>query len=349
MSLNQDYSHYQRKLEHLEIALKQKVDCKGMTTGLEKYCFIHRATPEIDLSSVDLSIKLFGKRLLAPVLISPMVGGIPEAAQINRNLATAAQKLGLAMGVGSERCLVDTPDLAHTYRVRDVAPDILLFANLGAIQLNYGYGVEECLKLVHLIEADGLILHLNPLQEALQEGGNTGFAGLLARIKTICEELPVPVVVKEVGYGISEEVARKLKGAGVSGIDVSGAGGTSWSEIETRRARDELLKRTGEFFRGWGIPTAESLLMVQKGAPGLPVIASGGIRNGIEIAKAIALGADAAGIAGPLLKAAVKSDSAVVDYLVTVIQTLKTAMFCIGAASIRELKHTPYLQKLQGE
>jgi len=349
MNPNQDSSHHRRKLEHLEIALKQPVQFKEVSTGLEKYRFVHQALPEIDLSAIDLSTSLFGKHLSAPLLISPMVGGIEEAVQINRNLAIAAQKLGLAMGVGSERCLTRSPELVQTYQVRDVAPDILLFANLGAVQLNYGYGAAECLKLVRLIEADGLILHLNPLQEALQEGGNGNFAGLIEKIKAVCSELPVPVVVKEVGYGISEEVAQKLKEAGVAGIDVAGAGGTSWSEIERLRASNSVLRKAGEFFGGWGIPTAESLLMVRKAAPGLPIIASGGIRNGIEVAKAIALGADAVGMAIPLLQAAVNSPAEVVDYLNTVIETLKIAMFCIGAANLSELKYTPFLRKSQGE
>ena len=215
-----------RKEEHLRIALNENVECKAMSAGLEAYRFIHQALPEISLDSVDLSTSLFGKRLSAPLVISSMVGGIEAAKQINQNLAQAAQALGVAMGVGSQRCALDDESTASTYMVRGIAPDILLFANLGAIQLNNGYGVDECRRAVEMIEADALILHLNPLQEALQPGGNTNFAGLLRKIEQVCRELPVPVIAKEVGFGISEDVARKLASVGVAGIDVAGAGGT---------------------------------------------------------------------------------------------------------------------------
>ena len=288
---------------------------KGVSTGLEDYQFIHQALPEIDLDSVDLSTSLFGKRLEAPLVISSMVGGIEAAKQINQNLARAAQVLGVAMGVGSQRCAIDDPSTASTYRVRGVAPDILLFANLGAIQLNNGYGVDECRRAVEMIEADALILHLNPLQEALQPGGNTNFAGLLRKIEEVCHKLPVPVIVKEVGCGISEDAARKLASAGVAGIEVSGAGGTSWSEVERHRNHGQISHDVAASFAAWGIPTAESIKMVRQGAPNLNIIASGGIRTGLDVAKSIALGADAAGIATSLLKAATDSAESVIEVL----------------------------------
>jgi isopentenyl-diphosphate Delta-isomerase len=338
-----DTSHEERKGEHLDISLNEPVECQDVNSGLERYYFVHQALPELDLSAVDLSTTLFGKHLSAPIVISSMVGGIDAATAINRNLARAAQTLGVALGVGSQRCLIDSPELAVTYRVRDIAPDILLFANVGAVQLNYGFGVKECLDLVDSIKADVLILHLNPLQEALQPEGNTRFAGLLGKIRQLCHELPLRVIVKEVGNGISTETAARLAEAGAAGIDIAGAGGTCWSEIERRRAHNKLANDIAASFSSWGIPTAESILMARKGAPDLPIIASGGIRNGIDVAKAIALGADAAGIALPLLKAANRSAEEAINYLNEITEVLRVAMFCTGAANLKELKFSPGL------
>jgi isopentenyl-diphosphate delta-isomerase len=334
-----------RKEEHLHITLNKDVEFKEVTTGLEDYQFIHQALPEIDLSSIDLSVNLFGKRLNAPIIISSMVGGIDAAVCINRNLAQAAQALGLAMGAGSQRCAIDDPETAITYEVRDIAPDILLFANLGAVQLNYGYSVSECRRAVETINADALILHLNPLQEALQLEGNTNFAGLLGKIEQVCRQLRVPVIVKEVGWGISESAARKLAAVGVSAIDVAGAGGTSWSEVERQRAQTELCSNTASAFASWGIPTTQSIEMARQGAPELALIASGGIRTGLDVAKAIALGADAVSIATPLLKAASVSAESVIAALQEIIEGLRLAMFCIGTASLNELKGSPLLKR----
>ncbi len=338
-------SNGKRKEEHLKLALNAEVQFQGVTTGLEKYYFVHQALPEIDLKEINLSTVLLGKSLRAPLLVSPMVGGIEEAYVINRNLARAAQSLGLAMGVGSQRCLIDSPEAAATFKVREVAPDILLFANLGAVQLNYGFTAKECLRLVREIDADALILHLNPLQEALQPEGNTNFSHLLEKIEAVCRELPVPVVVKEVGGGISEEVARKLAGAGVAALDVAGLGGTCWSEIERRRSADKLADNVAAAFASWGIPTAEAILLARRGAPGIPIIASGGIRTGIDVAKAIALGSSAAGIAEPLLKPALVSSREVEESLREIIEVLKITMFCIGAADIEALRKSPFLRK----
>jgi len=234
-----------------------------------------------------------------------------------------------------------------TYRVRHIAPDILLLANLGAIQLNYGYGPDECRRAIEMIEADALILHLNPLQEALQPEGETRFARLLPKIEAVCRALEVPVVVKEVGWGISEEVARRLAGAGVAAIDVAGAGGSSWSQVEMHRATTERHRRVAAAFADWGIPTAESLLMTRRGAPGLPIIASGGIRDGIQMAKAIALGAAACGIAGPFLRAASQSTAAVAELIATLVAQLRIAMFAAGAADIPALQNAP-IQRAEG-
>ncbi len=341
--------HKRRKQEHLRISLNEPVEFAGLTSGFEKYEFIHQALPDVNLADIDISIFLFGKSLAAPIIISSMVGGIDEATKINRNLARAAQNLGLAMGVGSQRILIDTPALKSTYQVRDLAPDILLFANLGAIQLNYGFTVKECLRIVEMIGADALYLHLNPLQEALQIEGNTDFSGLWEKIRNVCKEMPVPVIVKEVGGGISEKVAVKLAQAGASGIDVAGAGGTCWSEIERKRISSNLKSNIAGEFASWGIPTAESVITAKKGAPDLPVIASGGIRSGLDIAKAIAIGADAAGIAMPLLKAATISEREVEDTLQGYIEVLKITMFCTGAANINQLQNSVSLRKRDGK
>jgi isopentenyl-diphosphate Delta-isomerase len=334
-----------RKTEHLEIALNDPVQFRDISTGFENYYFLHQALPAVNLLEIDLSTVLFGKRLLAPILVSSMVGGISQTSVINLNLAKAAQKLGLAMGVGSQRVLKDSPGLVKTFYIRDVAPDILLFANLGAVQLNYGFGVKECLSVVKSIEADGLILHLNPLQEALQTEGNTNFYGLLEKIKQLCQEMPVPVIVKEVGNGISEATARKLVQTGVAAIDVAGSGGTCWSEIERRRLKNHLGRRIAANFSSWGIPTAESLAMTRKAAPLIPVIASGGIRTGIDIAKAIALGADACGIGLPLLKQAINSTEEAQVILKEVIEVLRVTMFCAGSGNINQLKYSGSLKK----
>jgi isopentenyl-diphosphate delta-isomerase len=221
----------------------------------------------------------------------------------------------------------------------------LLLANLGAVQLNYNYDASHCLRAVELVEADGLILHLNPLQEALQPEGNTRWAGLLHKIETVCRALPVPVIAKEVGWGISRETARQLADAGVDAIDVAGAGGTSWSQVEMYRAEDEISQRVAALFRNWGIPTAESLLADRGAVPDLPVVASGGLRHGLDVAKVIALGASVAGMAGPFLRAAATSTEAVDDLIEELTRTLRTAMFSVGASDITALQSNPPIKQ----
>jgi isopentenyl-diphosphate delta-isomerase len=333
--------HNQRKTEHLRISLEENVRFRNLTTGLERYRFVHQALPEMSRDDIDLSTTLLDKDLRAPLIISSMTGGTEKAETINRNLAIAAQVHGLGMGVGSQRAALEEPGLSHTYQVRDLAPDILLLANLGAVQLNYGYGIEHCQRAVEMIEADGLILHLNPLQEALQPEGNTNFSGLLAKIEEVCRALSVPVIVKEVGWGISEEVAHKLAESGVAAIDVAGAGGTSWSEVEMHRADSETLRRIAAAFADWGIPTAESIQMVRRAAPGVTLIASGGIRTGVEAAKAIALGADAVALATPFLQPATVSPEAIGEKIREILEELRTAMFCVGARNLQGLKSVP--------
>ncbi|MDJ0508371.1 MAG: type 2 isopentenyl-diphosphate Delta-isomerase [Crocosphaera sp.] len=327
-----------RKADHINIVLQKDVKGKDITTGFEQFMIEHDALPDVDLDEVDLSLQLWGKTLQAPLLISSMTGGTDSAHTINLNLAEAAQALGIAMGVGSQRAGIEQPNLGQTYKIRQVAPDILLLANLGAVQLNYGYGIDEAKKAVEMIEADALILHLNPLQEAVQAEGDRNWKGLYDKIATIATQLEVPIIAKEVGNGISGKVARRLADCGVSAIDVAGAGGTSWSEVEAYRQQDPRRRQIAHCFAGWGIPTAMSLMQVRKAVPELPVFASGGIRNGIDAAKAIALGATLVGSAAPLLDAATRQSQAVYDKFSVLLETLKITAFCAGVSSLSELQ-----------
>lgn len=312
----------------------------GLTTGLERYRFIHRALPELNLDEVDLQLPLFNRYLKAPLLISSMTGGTEEARQINQTLAEAAQLTGIVMGLGSQRAAIEHPELADTFRVREVAPDILLFANLGAVQLNYNYGIDECRRAVEMIEADALILHLNAVQEAVQPEGDTRFSGLLNKIEQVCRALPVPVIAKEVGWGFSEEDAQLLAEAGVAAIDVAGAGGTSWSQVEMYRAKTASQKRLAAAFIDWGIPTADAILNVRRAAPDLTVFASGGLRTGLDIAKCVALGASLGGMAGPFLKAAAQSVELTVQAIEEISREIRACMFAAGAGNIEQLQKT---------
>lgn len=326
-----------RKSDHIQINLQNDV-ASGYTSGFERYHFIHNALPEIDLKDVDTSTRFLSKKLQIPLIISSMTGGTEESHRINLSLARAAAQYGLAMGVGSMRAAIDNPAAMQSFRVRDVAPDILLFANLGAVQLNYGYALEQCTRAVESINADGLILHLNPLHEALQPEGETNFSNLLSKIETICNSLKKPVIVKEVGWGISEDVAKMLLNAGVSVIDVAGAGGTSWSQVEMYRSESESMERIARGFRSWGIPTSESIQVVRKISPDIPVIASGGLISGIDLAKSLVLGADIGGIAGPFLRAAAKSEQELDELIEEIRKQLMITMFAVGASSIEALK-----------
>lgn len=335
-----------RKLEHLRINIQEDVQFLTVRSGLEAFRFTHQALPELDLAAVDTAVTCFDKTLRAPLLVSSMTGGAAEAERINRNLAAAAQACGIAMGLGSQRAAIADPTLARTYQVRAVAPDILLFANLGAIQLNYGYGVDECRRAVEMVDADALILHLNPIQEAVQAHGNTDWRGLLQKIENVCRVLEKPVIVKEVGFGISANTARRLRDAGVSAIDVAGAGGTSWAAVEARRAPNAESQNLAETFWDWGIPTATSLLETHQAAPNLPIFASGGIRNGIEVAKCIALGATLVGLASPFLRLANLSAQATIEGIHALHAQLRVAMFGVGAPNLDTLRDTPQLVKI---
>src|SRR6266508_4793837 len=326
----------QRKADHIKINLEKDVR-SALTTGLENYRFTHEALPELDLEQVDTSLSLFGKGLAAPILISSMTGGTSDAETINLRLAEAAQEMKIAMGVGSQRAAIEHPEQARTFQVRRVAPDILLFANLGAVQLNYSYGIDECRHLVDMIRADALILHLNPLQEAVQDGGDTNFAGLAGKIEEICKKLEVPVIAKEVGWGISERTAKLLADCGVSAIDVAGAGGTSWSQVEMHRAPDEFTRQLAATFVGWGIPTVESILNVKSATPGMTIFASGGIKDGLDIAKCIALGATLGGMAGQFLRAAAISAEKVVEIMKLTQKQIEVTMFAAGVENLKDL------------
>lgn len=337
-----DDIHDKRKADHIRINLEEDVAFKKVTNGLEAYFFMHQALPELDLAAVNTTVNVLGKTLRTPLLISSMTGGTARAREINRTLAAGAQAAGIAMGLGSMRAGIEDPSLEDTYRVRDVAPDILLFANLGVVQLNYGYGIDHCRRAVEMIDADALILHFNPLQEAVQPEGDGDFSGLLHKIETVCRELEVPVIAKEVGWGFSVEAARQLADAGVAAIDVAGAGGTSWSQVEMYRAPTARHARVAGAFIDWGIPTAASIRYCREAAPDLPIFASGGIRDGIEAAKCIALGATLVGLAGEFLRAADRDGvDGVVEMADTLTEELRVAMFCAAAGDIDALGRTP--------
>jgi isopentenyl-diphosphate Delta-isomerase len=329
-----------RKVDHIRIVLNEDVAAKGVSTGFGTYRLPHTAIPELDLAEIDTRMTFVGKSMRAPLLISSMTGGASVAEQINLALAEAAEYLGLAMGVGSQRAAIADPRLARTYQVRRVAPHIPLLANIGAVQLNYGYGVEHCRRAVEMIEADALILHLNPLQEAVQPEGNTNFKGLLRQIEQVCKGLEVPVVVKEVGNGIGASDARRLYECGVRVIDVAGAGGTSWSEVERFRQTGDAGRRVAGAFADWGIPTADCIRQVRAALPEVTIIGSGGIRSGVDVAKAIALGADLAGTAKPALADTIseRGAEAVIESLECFLRELRVAMLCSGCADLRALR-----------
>lgn len=314
-----------RKKDHVELVVKSSAQY-SKTTGLEKVDFIHNALPEISFDSVNLSLKFLNKKLKNPLMIIGMTGGYEDAKKINKNLAKAAQKYGLAMGLGSQRAMIEKPNLTETYQVRDVAPDIPLIGNIGAFQLKK-YTSRQIDSMIKAVEADALAIHLNPLQEVIQKEGDTDFSGVLKAIAETAASLEVPIIVKETGAGISGDVALKLKDAGVNWIDVSGSGGTSWSKVEY------LRHDATEGFEDWGIPTLDCILSC-RGI--LPLIASGGIRSGIDCAKTIALGADLAGAAYPFLKAA--ADNRLDLEIEKFLSQLRICAFLSGSKTHDDLK-----------
>ena len=336
-----------RKADHIRICLEEDVQFRQISNGLERYRFTHCCLPELDRNDIDLTTQFLDKQLGAPILISSMTGGTEQAATINRRLAIAAQQYKIPMGVGSQRVALEKPEVADTFAVRKYAPDIPLFANLGAVQLNYNCGLEQCLRIVDILEADALILHINPLQECIQPQGDTNFHGLFDKIETVCSKLPVPVIAKEVGNGISAAMAKKLLSVGVTAIDVAGAGGTSWAMVESERAQNAMGRRLGRTFSDWGLPTADCIKSIRTIDVNVPLIASGGLRHGLDIAKSIALGANIAGLAMPFLKAAAASEIAVCELIEVLMAEITTVLFCTGNINLEQLKRSRSLQLVQ--
>lgn len=329
----------QRKLKHIEACLKPESQYQSVKTGLEKVEWPYRALPNQNLAEVDLSTTFLGCTLKAPLLIGAMTGGAKLAKTINRNLAVAAQRLGIGMMLGSQRVMLEKPEVQASFLVRDVAPDILLVGNLGAAQFSLGYGVEQALCAVHSVQADALALHINPLQEARQEKGDTQWAGVLERLAEIVPQLPFPVVLKEVGHGLDAQTIQQVKDLPFSALDIAGAGGTSWARVED-------LVRFGEVrapdLCELGIPTAKALEQARQIVPSTPLIASGGIRSGLDIARALALGADAVAIARPLLEPAIESAEAVQAKLQQFIDELRMALFVAGLADLVSVRQYPF-------
>lgn len=329
-----------RKSEHLDIVLHGDVQAQGVATGFDQVRFAHSGLPEIDLDAVDLSAEFLGRRLKAPFLISSMTGGPERAEAINLAIAEAAEALGIALGVGSQRIALEGAGQAgFTRALRQRAPSVPLLGNLGAAQIRGGAGIDLARRAVDMIEADALIIHLNPLQEAVQAGGDRDWRGVLGAIEAIARALPVPLVVKEVGCGITGPLAARLVAAGVGVIDVAGAGGTSWAAVEAERAVSGREKAIAGAFRDWGIPTALSLVEVRAACPTAVVVASGGLRTGIDAAKAIRLGADIAGFAAGVLPAAMESAEALVQRFEILAEHLRIACFCTGSRDLASLRH----------
>lgn len=324
-----------RKLEHIELSLDNRIQLER--SFFDDYALPHRGLPEIALADVDLRTEFLGKQLAAPLLISCMTGGTGAATQINRNLAEAAEKAGVALGVGSQRKALEDPETAATFVVRDAAPNVPILGNLGAVQLNEGMGLAECRRAVEMVDADALVLHLNPLQEALQPEGQTNFKDLLPKIGALVYDLDVPVAVKEIGCGLAVADAEAVLREGVRILDTAGLGGTSWARIEAARSGDLSL---GELFAHWGIPTPESIAGIDqlRSTHDFTLIGSGGVRSGLDVAKSVALGADLVGLAQPFLAPAMESADRVVETIERLIQELKIAMFCCGTSTLKELR-----------
>ncbi|KGF65501.1 type 2 isopentenyl-diphosphate Delta-isomerase [Pseudomonas lutea] len=333
-----------RKDDHLDIVLDRRASVRSSFSGLDDIRFEHCALPELDLDDINLSSSLLGVALRAPLLISSMTGGADRATAINRHLAEAAQELGIAMGVGSQRVALQRGgDQGLTRELRRLAPDIALLGNIGAAQLIEPDGLDMARRAVDMLEANALIIHLNPLQEAVQVGGDRQWQGILEAIQRVVRGLGVPVVVKEVGAGLSAQVAVALVEAGVQVLDVAGLGGTSWAAVEGERAQHPADREVAMAFAQWGIPTALSLAMVRQALPETPLIASGGIRNGVDVARAIRLGADIVGQAAGVLRDATLSTAAVIEHFDIVIRQLRIACFCTGSADLQALRRARLL------
>jgi len=336
----------QRKKEGIDIPLQKDVQAKTTSTQLEYVKLIHNALPEFDFDDIDTSTTFLQNKFSAPIIIDSMTGGTDEASVINSRLGELAVKYGFGMGVGSQRAGLKSEDLAATYSIaRKSAPNAFLIANIGGAQLAKGFTIDEAKTIVNMIKANALVVHLNPLQELVQPEGEPRYKGVLAKISELAKIIDVPVIVKEVGAGISKEVAIKLEMANVSAINIAGAGGTSWAGVEKLRAeslKDDLKNHLGEMFWDWGIPTAASLIEVRR-AVKLPLIASGGLRNGLEAAKCIALGANMTAMAYPFLQAASQSRESLFAFADTLLAELKSTMFLVGAKNIAALASSRYI------
>ncbi|MBD9397764.1 type 2 isopentenyl-diphosphate Delta-isomerase [Pseudomonas sp. PDM11] len=339
---NSDLSR--RKDDHLDIVLDRHKATSRISGGWANLQFEHCALPELDLGAIDLRATLLGVTLQAPLLISSMTGGANRSEAINRHLAEAAQELGIAMGVGSQRVSLQTGnDQGLTRELRRLAPDIVLLSNIGAAQLLEKDGLDLARRAVDALQANGLIIHLNPLQEAVQAEGDRNWRGVLTQIARVVDSLEVPVIVKEVGAGLSASVARSLAEAGVQVIDVAGAGGTSWAAVEGERAANAADRAVAMAFSDWGIPTASAVQAIRNALPDVALIASGGVRDGVDAAKAIRLGADIVGQAAGALPGATLSTEAVIEHFQIIIRQLRTACFCTGSANLAALRHAPLL------
>ncbi len=339
----------QRKMEHLLLCAEHKVEAHPIegrrASGLDDVSLIHLALPEINREDIDLTVEFLGARLQAPVLISSMTGGHPDTKAVNAALASAAETLGIGIGVGSQRAALEDPGVEDSFRVvREHAPDAFVYANIGVVQLR-DHGVEAAQRVVEMIDADALAVHLNFLQEAVQPEGETDARGCLEVLGEVCREVGVPVIVKETGAGISREVARSLWRVGVSAIDIAGMGGTSWAGVEYHRAREQgklLAESIGKLLWNWGVPTIVSLLECQDGKQ-REIIASGGIRNGLDIAKTLALGATITATALPLVAPALKGAERVCERVKQMLEELRAVMFLTGCQKTGDLRKIPVL------
>jgi isopentenyl-diphosphate delta-isomerase len=323
-----------RKQRHIDVCLSEAVEYQTVTTGLERYRLPYNALTQTDLGTVDLTTDFLGARLRAPVLIGAMTGGAELSGTINRNLASAAQQLGVGMMLGSQRIMLDNGFAATSFTVRDVAPDALLIGNIGLAQLDE-VTVPDLVKILDAVGANALAVHTNPLQEAMQHEGDTDFSGSIARLRDVAGSIGYPVILKEVGHGIGAAAAAELVDCPIAAVDVAGAGGTSWARVEQYVRYGEIRHPA---LAEWGIPTAEALLEVQHTLPDVPIVASGGIRTGMDAAKALAMGADAVAVARPLLAPAIESPAAVVDWLQRFIDELRVCLHGCGAANLVALR-----------
>ena len=335
-----------RKREGIEIPLNENIQGRTASTYLEYVKLLHNALPEINYDQIDLSIEFLNRSFSAPLIIDSMTGGTDEAFVINKRLGLIAERYGLGMGLGSQRAGLKSDKLVESYSIaRKVAPNAFLIANIGGAQLSDGLSNSDILKIIKMIDANALAIHLNPLQELIQPEGEPRFEGILKKISNLVNEVEIPIIVKEVGSGISADVAIKLEKSGINSINVAGAGGTSWAGIEKIRAdqHNEYLKsQLGELFWDWGIPTALSILLVSNSVR-IPVIASGGLRNGLEIAKCLILGANVCAMAFPFLKRASKSEEELEKFTQLILSEIRATMFLLGAKDVHSLKNTRYI------